>query len=126
MDDASLENPADRITVGGSDVDRLFEILEHRYRRYIIQRLRTTDQPVTEEQLAMEIAAREREVPVQTITLQTADYIRTVLHHTHLPKMVDESIITYDTDTGKISLTNQIIDLEPVLAAVSDGLAGAE
>lgn len=111
------------IDVGGERADHLFSLLNHRYRRYVIQRLRIADCPVLLARLALEIAARQEGTEVEDITPQTADHVRAALHHTHLPKLADAAVLEYDRETGKVALTKRAAALDPLLTAVSESEA---
>ncbi|WP_306061324.1 DUF7344 domain-containing protein [Natronococcus wangiae] len=120
MDRTDSQHPSQSITTGGERVDRLLSLLEHRYRRYIVQRLRIAECPMPIDQLATEIAAREKERPVNQISQEDADQIRTTLYHVHLPKLEDESIIEYDRASGEIFLMDQRTEFESFLEAITE------
>lgn len=119
MNQSDGQKSPHRITVGGEEAEIRSSLLSHQYRRYIIQRLQTADRPLMLDQLAIELAARKHDKPVDHVALETADDLRTTLQDDHVPPLVDASIIAYDESTGKLSLTEQATELTPS-DAVSD------
>ncbi|NUB91170.1 hypothetical protein HT576_09070 [Haloterrigena sp. SYSU A121-1] len=119
MDQHDAQKLPHRLTVVGEESETQSSLLCHRYRQYIIQRLQTADRPLMLDRLAIELAARTHDKPVDYVALETADDLRTTLRDDHLLPLVDASIIAYDELTGKLTLTEQAADLTPS-EAVSD------
>lgn len=112
MDQSGRKLPH-RITASGEEVETRPPLLSHRYRQYIIRRLQTADRPLMLDRVAIELAARKHDKPVDHVALETADNLRTTLQDDHLPPLMDASIIAYDESTGKLSLTAQATALTP-------------
>ena len=89
--------PPDR--VAEADVDGVFTVLRHRYRRVVLSHLRACQSPVPIEELAQQIAAREDDCSVSDVTAEQTERIRNRLIHQHLPKLADRGLINYDRQT---------------------------
>ena len=99
-DDAAASND-DR---GGScGVDEALTLLSDRYRRHVLACLDGLPAPVTLEGLTDQVAGREFQQPPDKVSMIKRTQIATALHHTHLPKLEEAGIITYDTDEGKVT-----------------------
>lgn len=83
---------------------KTFDILADLHRRYVLYYLTKESEVVDLETLAAEIANRDGG---QTATGRSdnRETIAIGLHHTHLPKLADAGLITFDADTGTIELT---------------------
>ena len=96
------------------DGDRLnetviFEVLSSERRRLTIQFLRESDERVEVNDIAEYIAEHETgESPPPKDSRKTV-YVS--LHQTHLPKMDDLNIISYDTDTKEVLLDDSFRDV---------------
>ncbi|WP_135825226.1 DUF7344 domain-containing protein [Halorussus ruber] len=100
-DDAAASDDDDR---GGSPgVDEVLTLLSDRYRRHVLACLDGLPAPVTLEGLTDQVAGREFQQPPDKVSMIKRTQIATALHHTHLPKLEEAGIITYDTDEGKVT-----------------------
>jgi hypothetical protein len=52
--------------------------------------------------LATEIAAREHDKPVTDVTPREESAVHTSLHHSHVPRLVDLGIVTYDANDESV------------------------
>ena len=94
----------------------VFEILSSERRRLAIQFLRDSDQRVEVNDIAEYIAERETgESPPPKDSRKTV-YVS--LHQTHLPKMDDLDIISYDTDTKEVTLDESFRDVAVYMEVV--------
>jgi hypothetical protein len=82
-----------------------FELLQHSHRRYVLHYLTTQSETVGIETLAAEIAAW---TPGNrgTDATPTEDAVLATLYHVHIPKLVESSLVTYDTVTRVVGLDN--------------------
>lgn len=87
-------------TVG---LDETFDVLAHSHRRYVLYYLRTNGEGVALDTLAA-MLANELEGPSATGTSDTTEHIEVTLRHTHLPKLADAGLITFDADTNSVEL----------------------
>lgn len=80
---------------GKSLLSRIFGALSHRRRRYVLYYLREHEQVRTDD-LAIQIAAWERDIPIDTVPARDAERVKTELVHTHLPKLETYALVEYD------------------------------
>ena len=74
-------------------------------RRRICAILSSPDPPVSERDLAVELAARCLGVPAAEITTAQRRRQRIQLRHHQLPKLADYGLIIYDQSTETVSIT---------------------
>ena len=89
--------------------DELFRILSSSRRRYIIYFLHEEGKPVSLNDLATRIAAEENERPVEEVTDSERQRVYISLYQTHLPKLEEAEIITYDEDERIVTLSDETI-----------------
>ena len=92
--------------VGGDHQDELFRVLAHPRRRFTLQYLQTVETPLTIDELTTELGAWEDH---RTGTDQSRDDrtgIRISLVHSHLPKMADAGVVTYDATRQTVMLAD--------------------
>lgn len=95
-------DPADSATHDHVEMDQVFGILGNQRRRYVLKYLSMTEGPISLDDLAEQIAAREyRKVPGQ-LTARERTRVCVNLYQCHLPKMADGSAISYDRERGEI------------------------
>lgn len=84
------------------DLGVVLRVLDHPRRRYLVTTLVNGRSQAPLSELATEIAAREHDKPVTAVTTQEASSVHTSLHHSHVPRLVDCGIVTYDTDDESV------------------------
>jgi len=91
--------------------DYVYEALAHSRRRYLCYTLlEETEWTVTE--LAREIAAWENDSPKDEITNRQQRRVYLSLYHSHIPKLVDIGVLSFDDTTETITTaenTNQVL-----------------
>lgn len=90
--------------------DELFQILSNSRRRHIIFYLSEAGEPVALKRLAAKIAAAETGTPEAEITTDERQRVYISLYQTHLPKLRESGIVTYDEDARTVSLTDDIAE----------------
>jgi hypothetical protein len=95
--------------------DTLFSLLSNPRRRFVLQYLNRTNDAVTLQDLATEVAAWENETDPENLTDKQQKRLYVSLYQTHIPKLEDAGIIKYDSDSGEITLTDQAGDLNMYL-----------
>jgi len=96
------------------DIEPVYEALGHSRRRYLCYTLfEDTEWSLTD--LATKVAAWENDVPDHAVTEDQREDVYVSLYHAHVPKLVDEGVITYDETTGKITAAEHA---EQVLTAL--------
>lgn len=106
-----------------AELDETFDALTHPYRRYVLYYLRTHSEGVSIDTLTA-VLAEELQGPSATAGGKTPEQIEVALHHTHLPKLADAGLITFDQERQSVALDeinghDQVIDQ----AARHDGYA---
>lgn len=87
-----------------STTDRV-ELLSDPTRRRICSILSSPDPPVSERDLAVELATRFLDRPAADITADQRRQQQIHLHHHQLPKLADHGLIVYDQSTRTVSIT---------------------
>jgi DNA-binding transcriptional ArsR family regulator len=88
--------------------DELFQILSNSRRRHIIYYLAEAGEPLSLNRLATKIAAAESGTPEAEITSEERQRVYISLYQTHLPKLEEGGIVSYDEDERTVSLTDEI------------------
>ncbi len=96
--------------------DVVFDLLSSPRRRFVLYYLNQVDDSVTIGDLADEVAAWENEVDVEELSSQQRKRVYVSLYQTHVPKMDDAGIIEYDSDSGKVVLADQAVDISAYLS----------
>lgn len=96
------------------ELDHVYKALGHPRRRYLCYTL-LEDSRWTLTDLAVKIAAWENDIPEQAVTSDQRERVYVSLYHAHVPKLVDEGIITFDDVTEMITATQ---NADQVLAAL--------
>lgn len=95
--------------------DETFHLLSSRRRRDALRYLADRDGPVDMRDLAEQVAAWEQETTVQRLSSQERQRVYIALYQTHLPKLADHGIITYDQSRGTVERTERADQLDPYL-----------
>ena len=96
----------------------IFEVLQNKRRRYVIQYLRHRGGPVELGELATWVASWEYDCARDDISQAQRKRVYTTLQQTHLPKMDKAGIVAYDSDSGVIETTPQTEELTVYLEIV--------
>ncbi len=95
-------------------IEPVYEALGHPRRRYLCYTLlENTEWSMTD--LATKIAAWENDVPEHAVTEDQREKVYVSLYHAHVPKLVDEGVITFDESTERITTAEHA---EQVLTAL--------
>ncbi|MCU4741759.1 hypothetical protein OB955_17660 [Halobacteria archaeon AArc-m2/3/4] len=95
-------------------LDVAFTLLSDSRRRYLLYRLDDSDSMTTEE-LSLEIAAWERDVPVESVREDDRKRVETTLVHTHLPRLADHGILERDSETGTVETGDRFDQIRPLV-----------
>ena len=91
--------------------DVSFDILSNARRRFLLRELQQTSETVELVELAERLAAKENDVSRETLTAQQRKRTYVSLYQTHVPKLVEAGVVTYDQDTGEIAATERVDEL---------------
>lgn len=94
----------------GGDLDRIFDILSHPYRRRLLLLLAEADQSVDADAATARIAT-EQDPP---------DVLMTELHHAHLPKLHEAGYIDWDRDAMELRRGPQFAEIEPMVELIDE------
>lgn len=89
------------------ELDEMFDLLTHPHRRYVLYYLRQDGEGVGLETLAAAIANWDGDSSGGDQS-DNREAIEVMLRHTHLPKLADAGIITFDANTASIELDGTI------------------
>ena len=96
--------------------DELYDLLSNHRRRYVLHFCKRTDGPVTLSELAEQVAAWEQDKAVAEITSAERKRVYTSLQQTHLDRLDDAGVVTFEGD--RIELTEAAEELDIYLDIV--------
>ncbi|WP_436910634.1 DUF7344 domain-containing protein [Halosimplex marinum] len=105
-------------TAASDPVTDAFGLLDHRYRRYVVETLERHDCELTLADLADEVARREHDRPVSEIDSETVSELYLALYHTHVPKLAEGDAVRYDQESDTVEPRERVETLAQVLDAV--------
>lgn len=83
----------------------VYNALKNLRRRYALYYLKQCEASVPLGQLAEQIAAWENNTTVENVTAEQRKSVYSALHQTHIPKLVDAGVISYDRNNGCIEFS---------------------
>jgi len=88
--------------------DLAYDLLSSSRRRFVISTLRSENGSMELNELSERLAAWENDTPVEDLTDQQIKRIYVSLYQTHIPKLSEAGVVSYDQDTGQISLEHTV------------------
>lgn len=116
MDTPSPDTPTVALDANDETRNDIFGALSHGRRRFVLQHLRTSEAPVSVDDLVTELAAWDDGPPAA----DRRERIEVSLRHVHLPKLADFGLIEYDEPGRRAALADDSDELRSVLSAVAD------
>ncbi|WP_330631901.1 DUF7344 domain-containing protein [Halocatena halophila] len=107
-------------TTGSSESlsqDTVFDLLSSPRRRYVLHYLRSESSGIELTNLADHVAAWEYDTTVDSLSEQQRKRAYVSLYQTHVPKLEEAGIVTYDSDSGRVELTSSSKTIEKYLPA---------
>lgn len=102
------------------EINHVYSALGHPRRRYLCYTLlEDAEWPLTD--LATKVAAWENDIPESAVSEPQHDEAYVSLYHAHVPKLVDEGVITFDEEDETITAAEHA---QQVLAAL-EGIGGS-
>ena len=101
--------------------DVLFDLLKNQRRRDALTYLAANDGRTTLSDMAEHIAAKENDLPVESINSKQRKRVYIGLYQCHLPKLSDAGVIDFDKDRGTIELGDLATQLYPYIDTGDDG-----
>lgn len=105
-------------STNGITQDTAFETLSSTRRRHVLHYLRREERPVSLRELSTQIAAWENDTVPEAVTYKERMRVYTALRQSHLPKMAEQNVVSFDKDRGMIELTEEASELEVYLDIV--------
>lgn len=103
------------------ELDHVYSTLSHSRRRFLCYTL-LEDTEWSLSDLATKIAAWENDVPEHAVTAQQRDRVYVSLYHAHVPKLVDEGVITFDDTSETIVAARHAEQVLTALEAIGTAL----
>ncbi len=113
----SLGRSTDRDRLSRNDA---FHVLSNRRRRYALHYLHQCDGSVALRDLAEQVAAWENDTTLAEVESSERKSVYISLHQSHLPKMDEVGVVTYDKDGNVVSLTENASQLAVHLEVVPE------
>ncbi|ELY57693.1 DUF7344 domain-containing protein [Natronolimnohabitans innermongolicus] len=102
------------------EFDTLLELCHEQHRRIVLAVLASEKRSLTVSDLTKAIVKHNHHTPLLEISEEDVRPIRLSLHHVHIPKLADLSLVTYDRERQLVEPTAQFDQLQPQLSAVID------
>lgn len=106
--------------------DDTFHILQNERRRRVLQYLSDTDGAVDMRDIAEQVAAWEHDTTVQQLTSDQRQRVYIALYQSHLPKLADFDLITYNRSRGVVERTSLADQVTRYLRTSDDTSADSE
>lgn len=103
-----------------TEFDTLLELCREHHRRIVLAVLATEKRALTINDLTTAIVTHNHHTPLKERSEDESMKIRTALHHVHIPKLANLSLVDYDPERHLVEPTPQFERLEPQLAAILD------
>ncbi|WP_227355771.1 DUF7344 domain-containing protein [Haladaptatus salinisoli] len=97
-------------------LDRVFDLLGKRRRRYALYYLEQQEGPVTVDEVTEQVAEWETDQASVSIPEEKFDRIEVELLHTDLPKVSEAEYIRYDSEAGTVELTEAPPKFDAILS----------
>ncbi|MDS0473529.1 hypothetical protein [Natrinema sp. 1APR25-10V2] len=103
-----------------TEFDTVLRLCQEQHRRIILATLAHEKRSVTVTDLTKTILKHNHHTPPAEVPEEEAKQIRLALHHVHLPKLADHSLVNYDQEQQLVEPTPQFDQLEPQLSTIID------
>ncbi|MCL7419208.1 MAG: hypothetical protein M8354_15435 [Halalkalicoccus sp.] len=81
----------------------MFDVLAADYRRQVVECLARRGETVAFESLVTSVAATRMDIEPVALSEADRNSTRQALHHSHLPKLVDNGIVEFDRETETVA-----------------------
>jgi len=89
-----------------------YDLLSNSRRRFVISHLREHGEPMSINDLSDAVAAWENDAPVEELTDKQVKRVYVSLYQTHLPTLKDAGLVHYDRESGVVSSTSAVDELD--------------
>lgn len=124
MKNSSTGQSSSTIDVGSDRRDQLFAVLSDARRRFVLRTLQLADREMSVSELTSEVVSWEADMTDSGTTDDVRDTVEISLVHTHLPKMAQAGVVSYDPAAGTVALTDRRHELDHHLSAVAAPTTG--
>jgi hypothetical protein len=107
---------ADRTRSRAFSEQEVYDAVKNLRRRYVLYSLNRQQESVELGELAEQIAAWENNIAREEVTPEQRKSVYSALYQTHLPKLENIGIVSYDRDSKQVSFTDGARDFELYLA----------
>lgn len=94
----------------------VYDTVKNLRRRYVLYSLNRGQESVELGELAEQIAAWENNIPREEVSPEQRKSVYSALYQTHLPKLENIGIVSYDQESKQVSFTDGARDFELYLA----------
>ena len=117
---AGDEPPANDNPPGDGESDEpapgvVFGLFTEKRTRFLLYLLYDRGGTIPIDEVAERLASWEGDAAVDDLPTETVERIQRTLHHASLPKLADHGFLTYEHETGAVTLTDRGDRLEPYL-----------
>ncbi|WP_226012521.1 DUF7344 domain-containing protein [Halomicrobium salinisoli] len=92
-----------------------FGLLADKRPRFLLYVLHERGGTMTLDELAPHLAVVANDTTSERLTAETEERVRARLYHADVPKLAECGLVTYDSDSGAVTLTDAGDGLEPYL-----------
>ncbi|MFU8868546.1 hypothetical protein [Natronococcus sp.] len=101
-----------------TEFDTVLELCQAQHRRIILATLAHEKRSVTVTDLTKAILKHNHHTPLAEVPEEETERIRLALHHVHLPKLADQSLVGYDQEQQLVEPTPRFDQILPQLSAI--------
>ncbi|AEH37595.1 DUF7344 domain-containing protein [Halopiger xanaduensis] len=109
-----------------TEFSTVLELCQDRHRRIVLAALAGEERSLTVRDLEHTIVKYNHHAPPEAVSEDESTRIRISLHHVHLPKLADLSLVDYDRERGLVEPTSRFDRLQPQLSAIIDADPGLD
>jgi len=103
-----------------TEFNTLLELCQEQHRRIILAVFASEERSLTVNDLTKAIVKHNHHTPPLEVSREETRQIRISLHHMHIPKLEDLSLVNYVQERQLVEPTPQFDQLQPQLSAVID------
>jgi len=89
--------------------DETYEALSHERRRTVLHTLACESTPIELRTLSKAVATREQTGDTKPIPAELLKQVHASLYHTHLPKLADHGLVTFDPESKTVESVDDAV-----------------